>query len=99
MHSLIFDQVSFGYSDEILSDVSFTCSPGWTALVGGNGAGKVTNLPAKANTTPLHGKTQFHDSATPRRFGGNMGGNSSPRFSTQSRSSFGSMGHGGGFRR
>ncbi|MEP6863013.1 MAG: ABC transporter ATP-binding protein [Deltaproteobacteria bacterium] len=44
MHSLIFDQVSFGYADEILSDVSFTCSTGWTALVGGNGAGKTTLL-------------------------------------------------------
>jgi hypothetical protein len=64
----------------------------------GNGAGKVTNLPAKANhnTMPLHGKTQFHDRGAPHRFGGSMGGNSSPRFSSQSRSSFGSMGHGGG---
>ena len=70
--------------------------------MGGNGASKVTNLPAKPshNAMPLRGKTQFHDSATPRPFGGNMGGNSSPRFSTQSRSSFGSMGgRGGGFRR
>jgi hypothetical protein len=67
--------------------------------------GKVTNLPAKdnhmtnhnANTSSLHGKNQFHDSGAPRRFGGGMGGNSSPRFSAQSRSSFGSMGgHGGG---
>jgi hypothetical protein len=70
--------------------------------------GKVTNLPAKdsyktnhnANVTSFHGKNQFHDSGAPRRFGGGMGGNSGPRFSGQSRSSFGSMGgHGGGFRR
>ena len=56
MHSLIFDQVSFGYSDEILSDVSFTCSPGWTALVGGNGAGKTTLLGLAAGTlAPVRG--------------------------------------------
>ena len=60
--------------------------------------GKTTNLPGKTNTsvTSLHGKNQFHDGGAPRRFGG---GNSGPRFSSQSRSSFGSMGHGGGFRR
>jgi hypothetical protein len=75
--------------------------------INGNGVGKVTNLPAKDNykanhnAGPLHGKSQFHDSGAPRRFGGGMGGNSGPRFSGQSRSSFGSMGggHGGGFRR
>ena len=50
MHSLIFDQVSFGYADEIFSDVSFTCSPGWTALVGGNGAGKTTLLALAGGT-------------------------------------------------
>jgi len=56
MHSLIFDQVSFGYADEILSHVSFTCSPGWTALVGGNGAGKTTLLGLAAGTlAPVRG--------------------------------------------
>ncbi|HET9990780.1 MAG TPA: ATP-binding cassette domain-containing protein, partial [Kofleriaceae bacterium] len=44
MHSLIFDQVSFGYADELLTDISFTCSTGWTAVVGTNGAGKTTLL-------------------------------------------------------
>ena len=64
----------------------------------GSGAGKVTNLPTKTNhnVTPLHRKNQFHDNSAPRRFGGSMGGNSGSRFSSQSRSSFGSMGHGGG---
>jgi len=53
--------------------------------------GKVTNLPTKTNhntnVTSLHGKNQFHDSGAPRRFGGGTGGNSGPRFSSQSRSS------------
>jgi len=64
--------------------------------------GKVTNLPARTNhntnVTSLHGKNQFHDGSAPHRFDGGTGGNSGPNFSSQSRSSFGSMGH-GGFRR
>src|SRR5882724_11883196 len=71
--------------------------------INGNGVGKATNLPVKTNhnnnATPLHGNNQFHDRVGPRGFGGGMGGNSGSRFSSQSRSSFGSMGRGGGFRR
>ncbi len=58
MHSLIFDQVSFAYAggDEILRDISFTASTGWTALVGDNGAGKTTLLGlATGALVPVHG--------------------------------------------
>ena len=89
----------------VLASSKSTTVPG-KAINSTNGdkVGKVTNLPAKTNhatnATPFHGKTQFHDSGAPRRVGGgSTGGNSGPRFSSQSRSSFGSMGHGGGFRR
>lgn len=63
----------------------------------GNGAGKVSNLPAK-NADPIRVKNHKPEGTiTPRRFGGSSGGNSSPQLaSSQSRSSFNSMGgHGG----
>jgi hypothetical protein len=64
--------------------------------INGDRAGK--HKPASTSGNPLRGKSQFHDSGAPRRFGGGIGGHSGPRFS-QSRGSFASMGHGGGFRR
>jgi hypothetical protein len=69
--------------------------------INGGKAGKnlpVKNPSEKSNGSPLRGKSQFHDSGAPRRFGGGIGASSGPRF-TQSRGSFGSMGRGGGFRR
>jgi hypothetical protein len=67
--------------------------------INGDKAGK--NLSARTNyntnATPLREKNRFHDSGAPRRFGGGMGTHSGPRLS-ESRGSFGSMGH-GGFRR
>ena len=94
--------LSHNHAPTLASTKSVTVPGKGNNSINGNGAGKVTNLPAKANhnAMPPHGKTQFHDSGAPRRFGGGMGGNSSPHFSSQSRSSFGSMGRGGGgFRR
>jgi hypothetical protein len=64
--------------------------------ISGDRAGK--HLPASTSANPLRGKSQFHDSGAPRRFGGGMRGDSGPHFS-QSRGSFGSMGHSRGFRR
>jgi ATPase subunit of ABC transporter with duplicated ATPase domains len=67
MHSLIFDQVSFAYSggDEILRDLSFTCSTGWTALVGDNGAGKTTLLGLAAGAlAPARGAIRRIDLGT-----------------------------------
>jgi Uncharacterized protein containing caspase domain len=63
------------------------------------GAGKVTTFPGKINANPI--RVQSRPTITPRHVGGSFGGgNSSPRFATQSRSSFGGGGFGGGgFRR
>lgn len=76
------------------------------AILPGKGASaanstKVTSLPTKANHSvlPLEGKHQFHESSAPRRFSGGTGASSGARFSSTSRSSLGSMGGHGGFRR
>jgi hypothetical protein len=69
------------------------------------GAGKVTTFPGKINANPM--RVQSRPMGNPRHFGGSFGGgHSSPRFATQSRSSFGGGGGfggggfgGGGFRR
>jgi hypothetical protein len=63
------------------------------------GAGKVTTFPGKINANPI--RVQSRPTITPRHVGGSFsGGNSSPRFATQSRNSFGGGGFGGGgFRR
>jgi hypothetical protein len=62
------------------------------------GAGKVMTFPGKINANPI--RVQSRPPITPRHVGGFGGGNSSPRFATQSRSSFGGGGFGGGgFRR
>lgn len=76
------------------------------------GAGRVTTLPGKFNANPIRVQSRPTIKMAPRNFGGgSFGGNSSPRFATQSRNSFGgggfgksagfggSGGFGGGFRR
>ncbi len=76
------------------------------------GAGRVTTFPGKINANPIRVQSRPAIKMAPRNFGSSFGsGNSSPRFATQSRSSFGgggfgksagfggSGGFGGGFRR
>ena len=65
-------------------------------------AGEVTTFPGRINANPIRVQSRPAVKVAPRNFGGSFGGgNSSPRFATQSRSSFGGggLGGGGGFRR
>jgi hypothetical protein len=68
-----------------------------TSAKNNGGAGKVTTFPGKINANPIRVQSRPTVKMAPRNFGGSFGGgNSSPRFATQSRSSFGGGGFGGG---
>ena len=68
-----------------------------TGAKNNGGAGKVTTFPGKINANPIRVQSRPTVKMAPRNFGGSFGGgNSSPRFATQSRSSFGGGGFGGG---